>query len=196
MTALPRLWPQEDGAPVSCREKLRVLEENHTELVQTLRDAFDDAVLMGVDEQAMRRILADAVAGLASVPAVAQSPAQDPPSPGDVPPAARPETPPTPPLSWVPKDIAELQALDKVNARHSVLTVKVGDQVQFGSLRIEVQACVARPPNQPQDAAAFLAITDANNEGVPFRGWMVASQPALSMLQHPVFDIRVTGCRP
>jgi len=66
MTALPRLWPQEDGAPVSCREKLRVLEENHAELVQTLRDAFDDAVLMGVDEQAMRRILADAVAGLES----------------------------------------------------------------------------------------------------------------------------------
>ena len=43
-----------------------MLEENHAELVQTLRDAFDDAVLMGVDEQAMRRILADAVAGLES----------------------------------------------------------------------------------------------------------------------------------
>lgn len=66
MNPPPKLWPQEDGTPVSCREKLRVLEENHTELVQTLRDAFEDAVLMGVDEQAMRRILADAVAGLES----------------------------------------------------------------------------------------------------------------------------------
>ena len=66
MTPPPKLWPQPDGAPVSCREKLLVLEENHAELVQTLRDAFEDAVLMGVDEQAMRRILAETVAGLES----------------------------------------------------------------------------------------------------------------------------------
>jgi hypothetical protein len=64
--APPSVWPQEDGAPVSCREKLKVLEQNHAELAQMLRDAFDDAVLMGVDEGAMRRILADMVAGLES----------------------------------------------------------------------------------------------------------------------------------
>jgi hypothetical protein len=66
MTDFPKIWPQQDGAPVSCREKLRVLEENHAELVQTLQDAFEDAVLIGVDEQAMRRILAETVAGLES----------------------------------------------------------------------------------------------------------------------------------
>ena len=54
----PTVWPQTDGAPVSCREKLRMLAENHAELAQALQDAFEDAVLMGVDEQAMRRILA------------------------------------------------------------------------------------------------------------------------------------------
>ena len=66
MTAPPRIWPLQDGSPVSCREKLVVLEENHAELVQVLQDAFEDAVLMGVDEQAMRRILTEAVAGLVS----------------------------------------------------------------------------------------------------------------------------------
>ncbi len=60
----PAVWPQTDGTPVSCREKLKMLGENHAELAQALRDAFEDAVLMGVDEQAMRRILADMVAGL------------------------------------------------------------------------------------------------------------------------------------
>jgi hypothetical protein len=134
-----------------------------------------------------------AAAGIAFTPAQAQT--QSPGPPADPPPPTQPETPPTPPLSWTPRGVAELQALDKVNARHAVLSVKVGEQGQFGSLRIAVQACVARPPNQPQDAAAFLSITDASGEGVAFRGWMVASQPALSMLQHPVFDIRVTGCR-
>lgn len=57
-------WPQPDGSPVSCREKLRMLEENHTELAQVLRDAFEDAVLMGVDEAAMRQVLLDMVASL------------------------------------------------------------------------------------------------------------------------------------
>ena len=56
MTA-PTLWPQPDGQPVSCRDKLRMLEDNHAELAQVLRDAFDDAVLMGVDEAWMRRTL-------------------------------------------------------------------------------------------------------------------------------------------
>ncbi len=60
------LWPQEDGTPLSCREKLRVLEENHAELAQVMQDAFDDAVLMGVDEGAMRDRLHDLVNGLRS----------------------------------------------------------------------------------------------------------------------------------
>ena len=62
----PPSWPQDDGTPVSCREKLRVLEENHAELAQVMQDAFEDAVLMGVDEAAMRRLLAAMVEGLES----------------------------------------------------------------------------------------------------------------------------------
>lgn len=60
----PEVWLQPDGAPVSCREKLRVLAENHAELAQMLQDAFDDAVLMGVDDEAFRRVLIDMVRGL------------------------------------------------------------------------------------------------------------------------------------
>jgi hypothetical protein len=60
----PVLWPQADGTPVSCLEKLKTLRENHAELAQIMQDAFEDAVLMGVDDTAMRRILADMVAGL------------------------------------------------------------------------------------------------------------------------------------
>lgn len=66
MIEAPRVWPQPDGSPVSCREKLKVLAENHAELAQTMQDAFEDAVLMGVDEDAMRRVLADMVAALDS----------------------------------------------------------------------------------------------------------------------------------
>jgi uncharacterized protein (UPF0335 family) len=65
MTA-PTVWPGADGKPLSCREKLKVLAENHAEARQALQDAFEDAVLMGVDEAAMRQMLRALVDGLES----------------------------------------------------------------------------------------------------------------------------------
>lgn len=62
----PTIWPGDDGNPLSCRDKLKVLAENHAELAQTLQDTFEDAILMGVDETAMRGILADMIQGLES----------------------------------------------------------------------------------------------------------------------------------
>jgi hypothetical protein len=62
----PSQWPGLDGNAVGCREKLKMLTENYQELSQVLQDAFEDAVLMGVNEDAMRQILADVVAGLVS----------------------------------------------------------------------------------------------------------------------------------
>ncbi|CAA9280947.1 MAG: hypothetical protein AVDCRST_MAG27-3798 [uncultured Craurococcus sp.] len=64
--APPETWPGADGSPISCREKLKVLAENHAELAQVMRDAFEDAVLMGVDEAALRRMLGEMVAALPS----------------------------------------------------------------------------------------------------------------------------------
>jgi uncharacterized protein (UPF0335 family) len=62
----PSVWPGLNGTGVGCREKIRVLNENHAELAQVLRDAFEDAVLMGVDEAAMRAILLGMVQALDS----------------------------------------------------------------------------------------------------------------------------------
>ena len=63
MTAV---WIQSDGTPVSCAEKLRVLEENRAELAQMMQDAFDDAILMDVDETRLRETFAAMVAALTS----------------------------------------------------------------------------------------------------------------------------------
>jgi hypothetical protein len=62
----PAAWPGADGKPVSCNEKLKMLVENHMEAATVLRDAFEDAVLMGVDEAAMRQILQELIAALPS----------------------------------------------------------------------------------------------------------------------------------
>ena len=64
--SLPARWPQSDGTPLACIEKLRQLVENHEEAGQMLQDAFEDAVLMGVDEAFMREALHALVDGLRS----------------------------------------------------------------------------------------------------------------------------------
>lgn len=62
----PTHWPGLDGNAVGCREKLKMLAENYAEVSQVLQDAFEDAVLMGVNAEAMRKVLSDIVSGLES----------------------------------------------------------------------------------------------------------------------------------
>jgi hypothetical protein len=60
----PTAWPGLDGNAVGCREKLKMLSENYQEVAQVLTDAFEDAILMGVEEDAIRGVLAAIVAAL------------------------------------------------------------------------------------------------------------------------------------
>lgn len=96
---------------------------------------------------------------------------------------------------WQPRQAAELQALDKVDARVERLVVPVGQSARFGALEITVRACVVRPPDQASDAASLLQISDPHPGAPGFSGWMLAAEPALGLLEHPIYDIRVLGCR-
>jgi hypothetical protein len=98
-------------------------------------------------------------------------------------------------LTWVSQGTAQVQVLDKVNAQNTVLTLKVGQQAQYESLTIQVAACSIHPPDQPRDAAAYLKITDNHPDSPGFQGWMLADNPALSMLESPMYDVRVVGCQ-
>ena len=99
------------------------------------------------------------------------------------------------PDAWQQRGTAELTLLDKVRAQPSTIQVRVGQSAPFHSLTIWVRGCVTRPPDLPQDSAAFLEITDSRPGGRGFRGWMLAGAPALSQLEHPIYDVRVTACR-
>ena len=105
------------------------------------------------------------------------------------------EPAPPPPNDWQPRATVELQALDKVTARTVALTGKIGDILHFGSLSITVAACLARPPDEKTDYTAFLNISDSHAGAPGFQGWMLADEPGLSMLEHPLYDIRLTACR-
>ena len=64
MSAEFPVWRTPEGEPVSCVEKIKVLNENLTELRGLAQDALEDAVLMGCDEAQIRDVLADIVTGL------------------------------------------------------------------------------------------------------------------------------------
>lgn len=99
------------------------------------------------------------------------------------------------PDAWVQRGTAELTLLDKVRAQPSRIQVRVGQSATFGTLTIAVRHCVTRPPDLPPNNAAFLDVADSRPNGTTFRGWMIANSPALSLLEHPLYDVRVTACR-
>ncbi|HVH78109.1 MAG TPA: hypothetical protein VM782_01860 [Stellaceae bacterium] len=58
------VWRTLEGEPVSCVEKIKVLNENLTELRDLAQDALEDGVLMGCDEAQLREVLAGIISGL------------------------------------------------------------------------------------------------------------------------------------
>ncbi len=96
------------------------------------------------------------------------------------------------------QDVAVLQGLDKVTARISIIDAPIGGRIRFGTLSIVVRHCRKTPPEEPPETTAFLEIDDIKSGEEPvrlFAGWMFASSPALSALEHPVYDIWVVGCK-
>jgi len=94
---------------------------------------------------------------------------------------------------------AMLQGLDKITARISTFEAPVNQTARFGSLEITVRRCDKTPPEEPPESAAFMEIVDARPDSpavLLFSGWMFASSPAVSALEHPVYDVWVIDCKP
>ena len=103
--------------------------------------------------------------------------------------------------SWLSSEQALVQTLDKITARIATVPVTLNQPFQFGTLEIELKHCAFTPPEVPPEAAAFLEIRDvgfADNEEsdkiTVFSGWMFASSPAVSSLEHPVYDVTLLAC--
>jgi hypothetical protein len=100
----------------------------------------------------------------------------------------------SPPDAWVPKTTAELIVLDKLRAQPVSLSIKTGQSATYGSLTILVKGCDARPPDLPQNATAFLQITDSRGSAPVFGGWLFSNTPSVSQFEHPVYDVRLVRC--
>ncbi len=101
-------------------------------------------------------------------------------------------------VNWVDNAVAILQGLDKITARISTVEAPLETPVRFGALEITVRACRKRPPEEPPETAAFLDVRDLRVADTPrpvFRGWMFSSSPALSAIEHPVYDVWIVDCK-
>jgi hypothetical protein len=61
----PPVWRQSDGKPVSCLEKIKVLNQNIQEIESLCADALEDGVLMGCDADQIKQALHELIDGLA-----------------------------------------------------------------------------------------------------------------------------------
>lgn len=94
--------------------------------------------------------------------------------------------------------VVVLAALDKITTQLSTIEIRRDQTVRFGTLEITLRYCRTNPPEETPESVAFLEITDVghnNQTKKVFTGWMFASSPALSPLEHPVYDVWVKECK-
>ncbi len=99
----------------------------------------------------------------------------------------------------IAEPLAQMQGLDKITARVSQFNAPVGATVRFGTLSVIVRDCRRSPPEERPENAAFVEIyEDRPGEAKErlFSGWMFSSSPALSALDHAVYDVNLLACRP
>ncbi len=91
----------------------------------------------------------------------------------------------------------KLQSLDKVTAHTMTFEASIGEILKFGPLYMKVQSCQKSSPIDEPESAAFIQVweVDKNEEAKwVFSGWMFASSPSLSPMDHPIYDVWVLDC--
>jgi hypothetical protein len=100
--------------------------------------------------------------------------------------------------AMTPEPVAVLLGLDKITARVSRFDAAVGQSVSFGTLSVVVRDCEKSAPEERPEDAAFVQIYENRPGEEPvrrFSGWMFSSSPALSALEHPVYDVNLLDCK-
>jgi hypothetical protein len=119
------------------------------------------------------------------------------------PPAAQAPTPPPDdtvveePTPHIDNRRAVFSGLDKITGRTISFDVGIGETVQFGALQVTPRACYTRPPTEATNTDAFVDVDEVTLQGQIkriFTGWMFASSPGLNAVEHPIYDVWLTGC--
>ena len=95
--------------------------------------------------------------------------------------------------------VATLAGLDKITGRITRFDVYIDETVLFGALEITPRACYDRPATDTvQRTSVFVEVDQRSLDGTTrriFTGWMFADSPALSAVDHPVYDVWLIECK-
>ncbi len=132
--------------------------------------------------------------GSRNIPALANPP---PPQPADTSPQPEDTVVTETPTEKIENGRAVFAGLDKITGRTISFDAALGETVQFGALQVTTRACYTRPPTEPTNTDAFVEVDEVTLQGEIkriFTGWMFASSPGLHAVEHPVYDVWLTGC--
>lgn len=98
----------------------------------------------------------------------------------------------------VPNPIALFSGLDKITGVTTSFEVKIGEEHTFGGLIVKPFVCYTRPVTEEPKTTSFVQVDEvvlSDKRKRVFSGWMFAESPGLSAVEHPTFDVWLTGCR-
>lgn len=93
---------------------------------------------------------------------------------------------------------AVFSGLDKITGRIVSFEVATDETVQFGALQLTPRICYSRPPTESPNTTSFVEVDEVTLENSYrriFTGWMFASSPGLSGIEHPVYDVWLVECK-
>ena len=94
--------------------------------------------------------------------------------------------------------IVNILGLDKITAKTTKISMKLGEKKTFGFLEIKAIKCGKSLSENEYGETAYLQIkdlTDKKNEKVfVFNGWTFSSSPTLKPIDHPVYDVWLVSC--
>lgn len=89
---------------------------------------------------------------------------------------------------------AVLRVLDKINGEVMDLELRNGAGQAAWRIQVELGECRYPAGNPSGDAFSFVTLRAQGVAEPLFRGWMIASAPALNALDHPRYDVWVIRC--
>lgn len=96
---------------------------------------------------------------------------------------------------------ATIQVLNKTNAKSEIFEVDVNKKTTIGSLKLTIHKCWQAPLEQRPESKMLVEISEPSSleknakEKRIFYGWIFASSPSISSLEHPIYDIVAINCK-
>nr|WP_281977669.1 DUF2155 domain-containing protein [Pseudorhizobium flavum] len=94
--------------------------------------------------------------------------------------------------------VAVFAGIDKITGRITTFDVYIDETVQYGALQVTPKVCYSRDETEAQRVDGFIEVDEITLDRKIrriFTGWMFADSPGLNAVEHPIYDVWLTGCK-